>query len=73
MENGISSWSASHTHVVDHVDPDRANQLNVLYVHIYRTFVSIHYWIGTGQVMKCDLFHSRSHRKFYFRPVNYGL
>lgn len=22
MENGISTWSASHTHVVDHVDPE---------------------------------------------------
>ena len=32
----------------------------------YRTFSPIYYWIGTGQVMKRDLFHSRSHRKFCF-------
>ena len=35
---------------------------------IYRTFSSMYYWIGVGDVVKCDLFHSRSHRKLTFHP-----
>ena len=33
--------------------------------HFMTFLVPIHYCIGTGNVMKCDLFHSRS----AFRPV----
>ena len=40
---------------------------------VYTYIQDINYWIGTGQVMKRDLFHSRSHRKFTFRPVIYLL
>ena len=39
---------------------------------IYVTFSPIHYWIGTGNVIKCDLYTIAGHiGNFTFRPVIY--